>query len=87
MPNEDFVLTLLECRHPEGQPLYPPIIQNLWQGQWSVRRSLCHPLPHLNNPPLPLQHFDNGRHLPHVGDRGFFEGHGVAFGALVAHVQ
>jgi hypothetical protein len=23
--------------------------------------------------------------LPHVGDRGFFEGHAVAFGAVVTH--
>lgn len=26
-----------------------------------------------------------GRDLPHVGDRGFFDGHSVAFGAIGAH--
>ena len=32
---------------------------------------------------LPFEHFHNGGNLPHIGDRGFFERHAVAFGALV----
>jgi hypothetical protein len=34
---------------------------------------------------LPFEDFHNRGDLPHVGDRGFFEGHGVAFRAVVTH--
>jgi len=34
---------------------------------------------------LPFEHFHNGRDLPHVGDGGFLDRHGFAFGTLVAH--
>ena len=32
-----------------------------------------------------FQHFHNRGNLPYVGDSRFFEGHGFAFGTLVAH--
>jgi hypothetical protein len=31
-----------------------------------------------------FEHFDNGRDLQQVGNRGFLEGHGFTFGAVVA---
>ena len=34
---------------------------------------------------LPFEHFDIGGDLPHIGNRGFFEGHAVAGGAVGAH--
>src|SRR5713101_6294015 len=33
---------------------------------------------------FPLQHFHNRGDLPHVGNRDFFDGYGVAYGAVVA---
>ena len=35
---------------------------------------------------LPFEYFHDGRDLPHVGDGGFFEGHTLAFGTLIAHL-
>jgi hypothetical protein len=37
----------------------------------------------LRAPALPFEHFPNGHDLLCVGDRRFFEGQGVACGALV----
>ena len=34
---------------------------------------------------LPFEDLHDSSYLPHVGDGGFFEGHAVACGALVAH--
>ena len=34
-----------------------------------------------------FQQFDNRRNLSHVGDGRLFDGHAVAFGALVAHLD
>ena len=34
---------------------------------------------------LALQHFQNGNILPHIGDRGFFEGHGLMLEVVIAH--
>ena len=34
---------------------------------------------------LAFEHFHDRGDLPHIGDGGFFEGHTVAFGAVVAH--
>ena len=33
----------------------------------------------------PFEHFHHGGSHPHVGDRGFFDGHTVAWGAVGAH--
>ena len=34
---------------------------------------------------LPFEHFDDGGYLPHVGNGRFFDGHAVAFGAVITH--
>ena len=49
-----------------------------------VRRPLRYPLPRLNDPVQPFEHFLNRGDLSHIGDGGFLDGHGFAFGALVA---
>jgi len=73
-------LSLMECSF-----LASSLTDSHRQGCARTCRGSCEGASLLRTEALPFRYFHDGGNLPHVGDGGFFDGHAVAFGAVVAH--